>query len=515
MVPPVKGWLDMRALLARLRNGTAEGGSQAGDRADPGPSPGPEERDSPDPGRGAQGAQGTTAAAATLIAGKAAQLGFEIVDVGGFLAELDKRSAQQLHSLSGTLDLTDQVLRANAAVTDGISQISGAVEQALTTSQDAVGAVRHSVGMSRDLATWVSSVSTRVDDISKALKWMETRTAMIEEIALQVYMLSINAGIEATRAGDAGRGFAVIAKTVKELSDQTNATTEEIRRSVHSLSQSVKTLSEEAAQASQNAETVTQDSLGTDTKLTLISQKILSLSEITAGIRDQTDVVRRANDDFDANIRAFGATIEATTKDLHGTVQRVHNMIDKSETLVQLTADQCDSTGDHIYIKRVRADAARLSALLEQAIAEGGITAAQLFSRSYTPRPGTDPQQFDAPFCQMTDRLFTPVQEAALTLSDKVVFCAAVNIDGFLPTHNKKFSHPQRADPAWNAAHCRNRRLFNDRVGLKAGQSSAPFLLQVYRRDMGNGVSVMMKDVSAPITVAGRHWGGFRLAYSV
>ena len=41
-----------------------------------------------------------------------------------------------------------------------------------------------------------------------------------------------------------------------------------------------------------------------------------------------------------------------------------------------------------------------------------------------------------------------------------------------------------------------------------------PFLLLVYRRDMGGGQRVLMKDLSAPITVQGRHWGGLRLAYS-
>jgi methyl-accepting chemotaxis protein len=61
----------------------------------------------------------------------------------------------------------------------------------------------------------------------------------------------------------------------------------------------------------------------------------------------------------------------------------------------------------------------------------------------------------------------------------------------------------------------RNRRLFNDRVGLAAGRSTKKFLLQSYRRDMGGGRFVAMKDVSAPIVVAGRHWGGLRIAYKI
>ena len=99
--------------------------------------------------------------------------------------------------------------------------------------------------------------------------------------------------------------------------------------------------------------------------------------------------------------------------------------------------------------------------------------------------------------------------------NSRIVFCVALDANGYLPTHNRQFSQPQGPDPLWNAANCRNRRIFNDRVGLAAGRNTNPFLLQTYRRDMGGGKFVLMKDVSAPITVRGRHWGGLRLAYKV
>jgi methyl-accepting chemotaxis protein len=116
-------------------------------------------------------------------------------------------------------------------------------------------------------------------------------------------------------------------------------------------------------------------------------------------------------------------------------------------------------------------------------------------------------------FTEFTDRNLPPVQEAIAQLSPLVVFCAAVDRNGYLPTHNLKFSKPQGRNPEWNAANCRNRRIFNDNTGLNAGRNKKPFLLQTYRRDMGSGRYVLMKDLSAPITIKGRHWGGLRLAY--
>ena len=55
--------------------------------------------------------------------------------------------------------------------------------------------------------------------------------------------------------------------------------------------------------------------------------------------------------------------------------------------------------------------------------------------------------------------------------------------------------------------------LFNDRAVRKVAASTKPFLLQTYRRDMGGGNFVLMKDLSAPIHVQGRHWGAFRMGF--
>jgi methyl-accepting chemotaxis protein len=153
--------------------------------------------------------------------------------------------------------------------------------------------------------------------------------------------------------------------------------------------------------------------------------------------------------------------------------------------------------------------------LFEEAVKRDEISEAALFDRNYRSIPNTNPEQLMTRFTDFTDRVLPPIQEALLTFNTRVAFCAAVDNNGYLPTHNTKFSKPQGNDPVWNAANCRNKRLFNDRTGLAAGRNTKPFLLQTYRRDMGGGQFVLMKDVSAPIFVNGRHWGGFRMGYRV
>ena len=191
-------------------------------------------------------------------------------------------------------------------------------------------------------------------------------------------------------------------------------------------------------------------------------------------------------------------------------------MINTSETLVQSSAALGGITDDAPFIDYACARAAQIGTALERAVTQGQISQSDLFDRTYVPIPGTSPQQVKTAYSDMLDHILrAPIQEPALCFHPKVVFCAAVDVNGYLPTHNAKFSQPQCDDVVWNTAHCRNRRIFDDRVGLKAGRSMAPFLLQVYRRDMGGGDFKMMKDLSAPIIVNGRHWGGLRLAYTL
>jgi methyl-accepting chemotaxis protein len=106
------------------------------------------------------------------------------------------------------------------------------------------------------------------------------------------------------------------------------------------------------------------------------------------------------------------------------------------------------------------------------------------------------------------------IQDALHASDPRMIFCAAVDRNAYLPVHNRMYSRPQKPDDiAWNTANCRNRRIFDDRAGLAAARNTRPYLIQNYPRDMGNGITIMMQEIDAPIRVNGKHWGGFRTAY--
>jgi methyl-accepting chemotaxis protein len=168
------------------------------------------------------------------------------------------------------------------------------------------------------------------------------------------------------------------------------------------------------------------------------------------------------------------------------------------------------------FITRAIATAQKISTLFESAIARGEISEDALFDNNYVPIPGTDPVQHRTRFLDFVERVLPLIQDPLLASDPRMVFCAAVDRNGYLPVHNRIYSEPQRAgDREWNKANSRNRRIFDDRAGLAAGRVVRPFLLQNYPRDMGNGVTVTLQEIAAPIRVHGKHWGGFRTAYKL
>ena len=155
-----------------------------------------------------------------------------------------------------------------------------------------------------------------------------------------------------------------------------------------------------------------------------------------------------------------------------------------------------------------------LTTIFENAVSSGAISMEDLFDTDYVEIAGTNPVQYRTKFLDWADRALPALQEAFVAKDKTMAFAAMIDRNGYLPVHNRIYSQPQKpGDVTFNTANSRNRRIFNDAAGLAAGQNTRAYLIQTYARDMGNGNTVMMREIDVPVRVRGRHWGGFRTAY--
>ncbi|NVO12990.1 MAG: methyl-accepting chemotaxis protein [Rhodoplanes sp.] len=449
------------------------------------------------------------------IARTAGVLSVELADIAGNIADVDQKAQSltaECRTLSGAAtELTSSNRRIGTAAAAADRTIEAACSEMDASSQS----VATSLAEISALAGATAGFESKLDGLRGALDRVAKAAGGIDVIARQTNLLALNATIEAARAGEAGKGFAVVASEVKALAKQTSEATAEIAATLGLLDTQTRGLMAESAETVGRAATV---QAGT----TAIRQVIDHVGPAMTRMRGDMRLIVESNVDIQARCDALQAAFEAMTghvarssADLRCADQRVHGLLTRSEELALLTAQAGVETDDTPFVALVTEGAGEIAAMLERALAAGETSMTDLFDEKYVPVPGSDPAQVTTRFTALCDRLLPPVQEALLGRNPHIAFCAAVDRNGYLPTHNRKFSAPQRpGESAWNTANCRNRRIFADRTGLAAGRNTKTFLLQTYRRDMGGGQFVLMKDCSAPITVRGRHWGGFRMGYT-
>ena len=405
--------------------------------------------------------------------------------------EMREAASTILNRMEDQTEVLDTVSNAMSVLDRSVATIGERVEESKHTVESTVVTAQSAI----EASNAAKDALTRLETDSKAIVGV---LSVIEAIAQQTNLLAVNASIEAARAGAAGRGFAVVSDEVKALANRSSDAVNEIRGIVSRAEASTR---ECGVEVSRCVDTIEE-----------FSGQMEGLHKISGGISDACDEQRASVAETKSGVKTL-EDHSVMTKSLSRQADDISADLQKAAGLLKTDLNQF-RLKEHTMVREVTERAALISQRLEEAIASGKISEEDLFSREYEAIEGFDPPQFKTTFSDITDALLPEILESAFDIHANVVFSAAVNFDGFLPTHNRKFSQLPRADdPVWNAANARNKRFFNDRVGLAAGQSTAPFLIQSYRRDMGGGNFVTMKDISAPILVNGRHWGGLRIGY--
>lgn len=415
-------------------------------------------------------------------------LGREAAELRGTLEDASAVAQHQVDTLATLVQQLQQIALAQDQI-----------QKETSDSQQAMAQARASV----------DQVGREVAGVVQTLHQVSDAARQITQVALQTRLVAFNASVEAKRAGEAGLGFSVVADAVKDLSTQVESISKAIMGTVATLDQRIQSLAADLSQDDHHTDRARPAGQGLRFHDALQGvengvQRILVAADASAGL----------SHGINEQVRTMSGEVQQTRQALGGAVRRSEAVLGVSERLMEHIASSGVKTADTPYIDLAQQVAARMSQALEEALQTRRISPAQLFDEHYQPIAGSQPPQHAAAFNALSDQLFPALQEQALQALPQVVFCIAADRNGYVSTHNRAYCQPQRAgDVAWNTAHSRWRRIFNDRTGLASARNERPFLLQTYRRDMGAGQFVLLKEVSAPITVAGRHWGGLRLAY--
>jgi methyl-accepting chemotaxis protein len=447
------------------------------------------------------------------LANRIGGLGVELADVAGNLQEVAARVSGQSERFGHLQKTAETMVSANHNIAGASRAVQSATSAAVGEITQSRAVVETAVKHIAELIDAVRRIELSLGSVGTALAQVAKVSGSIEAIARQTNLLALNATIEAARAGAAGRGFAVVASEVKNLAEATRQATHLIGETVRDLDGQVGHLIGASGDASLRAKNAGEGAQQIQSIIVRVQDGFTSVGQEIDGVAKAATSNLAHCDLVIDELGNLAKGVDLSSTELKHADDRVAKLLDLSEGLIELIAASGVETSDAPLIRVVVDTARQISAAFESAIERGDIRLEQLMDENYREIPGTDPKQFLTDYVAFTDRILPPIQDPVQKIDPRIAFCVAWAKGGYLPTHNPNYRLPQGPDPVWNNANCRNRRLFNDRAVRKVAGNAKPFLLQTYRRDMGGGNFVLMKDLSSPINVRGRHWGAFRMGF--
>ncbi|WP_417690915.1 methyl-accepting chemotaxis protein [Roseibium sp.] len=219
---------------------------------------------------------------------------------------------------TSTSSKSEEVSGASQEATSNVQTVAAATEE-LTASVQEVGRQVHDTLDQVEKATGATRTSTeQVRGLSVAADKIGSVVSLIQEIAEQTNLLALNATIEAARAGEAGRGFAVVASEVKELATQTSKATEEISSHITEIQSStrgaVEAISAIMSMMDRVNETATAMAASVEQQTSAtaeISGSITHAAARTANVTDNIGIVSQQSDET----RKSAAQVEQITDD--------------------------------------------------------------------------------------------------------------------------------------------------------------------------------------------------------
>ncbi|MBQ4852031.1 methyl-accepting chemotaxis protein [Pseudoalteromonas sp. MMG012] len=244
-------------------------------------------------------------------------------DVTHSMEHTAKFGAQQIQNSDSIIAASDQVTHSLQSIVGNTDQVYQANTESLKFVKTSSNSLAALVGEVKQITTLLGKFSTTVSGLKENSENIRSILKMVEEFSDQTNLLALNAAIEAARAGEAGRGFAVVADEVRTLSVKVNEATRQISDFINQMNTLV-------GETNQESEQLINHSQGAEQAISKTSQGFTDMSrEFERNQAQLEDIVSAVHQ------------LEATQNRTHHTVQKIVELGQQSKAQIDDAVTQC------------------------------------------------------------------------------------------------------------------------------------------------------------------------------
>src|SRR5512132_175362 len=329
------------------------------------------------------GIEEITENAIRVVARDCGSLSIECSDVAGYVEDVATRINEHMKTLDGLEDVTTRLLADQARVSDSTDEARLLSEQAKAKLEAGREAIEDTIKGFKGLTELVVQLGERMAGFASAMNQVQTVSSTIEAIARKTNMLALNAPIEAARAGDAGRSFAVVAAEVKKLAHDTRTATSQIASTIGELTR-------EASAVTSEIKTGVERSRAAQSGFGQISETVREVAEIvtmvdrqTEGIAHSTSMIQTSVDRVKAGLTDFAGDARSNGTQLLQAQKRLEHLEMLSNTMLDTLANSGAEIDDTPFILKAQDAAAQITTAIEHAIDEGEVSIDDVFDTDY------------------------------------------------------------------------------------------------------------------------------------
>lgn len=298
------------------------------------------------------------------IIGKTKAISDELVANINVVADLAEKSNDGVGQISGSIEdlaqgatsmaesvqsINEDIIQMGNAIndiSDSVDNLAASSEHIKIANDEAAEFMNKVSSSSEKSVTAVHNITSQIKETNDAISKIDEAVSMIASIAGQTNLLALNASIEAARAGDAGRGFAVVATEISSLSDQSNASANQIKQIVQEIVEqsenSVRLSAEVAEVISEEQEYIKE----TQDKFNLLNDEIGASLEEISGIANKAKLLDNAKTSIIDSVQDLSAISEenaASTQEVSASItditSSIQDIADKSEDMSAMAED--------------------------------------------------------------------------------------------------------------------------------------------------------------------------------